>query len=67
MFFMGGVSKQKVIKAFNPHIFFDDQAVHCEPAAEVAPTAIVPTDYKPGEVARPKEAGKTLANVQPGV
>jgi len=45
MFFMGGVSKQKIVKAFNPHIFFDDQPVHCEPASEVAPTAIVPTDY----------------------
>jgi 5'-nucleotidase len=67
MFFMGGVSKQKVVKAFNPHIFFDDQAVHCEPAAEVAPTAIVPTDYKPGEVARPKQEGKPLANLQPGI
>ena len=45
MFFMGGVSKQKVVKAFNPHIFFDDQPVHCGPAAEVAPTAMVPTAY----------------------
>lgn len=47
MFFMGGISKQKFIKAFNPHIFFDDQAVHCDPAAEVAPTAMVPTEYGP--------------------
>jgi 5'-nucleotidase len=47
MFFMGGVSKQKIIKAFNPHIFFDDQAVHCDPAAEVVPTAMVPTEYGP--------------------
>jgi 5'-nucleotidase len=46
MFFMGGVSKKKIVKAFNPHIFFDDQPVHCGPAAEVAPTAIVPTDYE---------------------
>jgi 5'-nucleotidase len=45
MFFMGGVSKQKIVKAFNPHIFFDDQPVHCEPAAEVAPTAMVVTEF----------------------
>ena len=45
-FFMGGVSKDKIVKAFNPHIFFDDQAVHCEPASHVAPTAMVPVDYK---------------------
>jgi 5'-nucleotidase len=44
-FFMGGVSKQKVVNAFNPHIFFDDQDVHCEPAAHFAPTAMVPVDY----------------------
>lgn len=45
MFFMGGVSKHKVIEQFNPHIFFDDQHVHCEPASSLAPTARVPVDY----------------------
>ncbi|MDJ0976863.1 MAG: 5'-nucleotidase [Planctomycetota bacterium] len=41
-FFLGGVRKQKVVKAFAPHIFFDDQLVHAEPASEVAPSAQVP-------------------------
>ncbi|SAY83347.1 protein of unknown function [Citrobacter amalonaticus] len=27
-FFLGGVEKTKVLKAFKPHIFFDDQDVH---------------------------------------
>lgn len=41
-FFMGGVEKTKVLQAFRPHIFFDDQAAHCEPASKVVPTAHVP-------------------------
>jgi 5'-nucleotidase len=41
VFFMGGAPKAPVLKAFAPHIFFDDQAVHCEPASEVVPTAQV--------------------------
>ncbi|HNX82249.1 MAG TPA: 5'-nucleotidase [Candidatus Omnitrophota bacterium] len=45
MFFLGGVSKHEVLKAFRPHIFFDDQQIHCMPASRVVPTAIVPTDY----------------------
>lgn len=41
-FFMGGVSKTDVLKAFGAHIFFDDQAIHTDPAAEVVPSAQVP-------------------------
>jgi len=41
VFFMGGAPKAPVLKAFAPHIFFDDQATHCEPASEVVPTAQV--------------------------
>jgi 5'-nucleotidase len=41
VFFMGGAPKAPVLKAFAPHIFFDDQALHCEPASEVVPTAQV--------------------------
>ena len=41
-FFMGGVPKTKVLEAFGPHIFFDDQDVHCAPASKVVPTARVP-------------------------
>ena len=40
-FFMGGARKDRVLEAFRPHIFFDDQHVHCEDAAHVAPTARV--------------------------
>lgn len=41
-FFMGGVHKDEVLKAFGAHIFFDDQLVHCDRAAKVVPTARVP-------------------------
>ena len=45
-FFLGGVSKKQDLKAFGAHIFFDDQAAHAEPAAELVPSALVP--YRDG-------------------
>ncbi len=41
-FFLGGVEKWKVLKAFGAHIFFDDQKVHTDPASKVVPSARVP-------------------------
>lgn len=41
-FFLGGISKKNVLKAFRADIFFDDQPVHTLAAAEVVPTARVP-------------------------
>lgn len=41
-FFLGGVSKDKVLQAFRPHIFFDDQDIHLERAANLVPSAKVP-------------------------
>ena len=41
-FFMGGIKKSAVLKAFGAHIFFDDQTVHTEPASELVPAARVP-------------------------
>lgn len=46
-FFLGGVSKKEVLSAFGAHIFFDDQAIHAEPASEVVPSAVVP--YREGD------------------
>ena len=45
-FFLGGVSKREILSAFGAHIFFDDQAVHAEPASRVVPSAVVP--YREG-------------------
>ncbi len=41
-FFLGGVSKDRVLSSFAPHIFFDDQHQHCHAASKVVPTARVP-------------------------
>lgn len=46
-FFMGGADKHEILKAFKPHIFFDDQDVYCAKASKVVPTAIV-TSVKNG-------------------
>lgn len=42
VFFMGGIEKAKVLEAFGAHIFFDDQAVHTDPASKLVPAARVP-------------------------
>jgi len=36
-FFLGGVEKSEVLKAFGAHIFFDDQLAHINPASRVVP------------------------------
>lgn len=41
-FFMGGVEKTEILRAFNPHIFFDDQETHCRTASGVVSTGRVP-------------------------
>ena len=41
-FFLGGVKKSEILKAFGAHIFFDDQAVHTLPASQFVPSARVP-------------------------
>ncbi|MGN0998686.1 MAG: 5'-nucleotidase [Faecousia sp.] len=46
VFFMGGISKSDVLKAFGAHIFFDDQAVHTDPASKLVPAARVPYKTK---------------------
>ncbi|MBU0708097.1 5'-nucleotidase, partial [Patescibacteria group bacterium] len=45
-FFLGGLSKDEVLSAFNAHIFFDDQDIHLQSASKKVPSAKVP--YKSG-------------------
>lgn len=40
-FFLGGIQKIRFLKAFKPHIFFDDQDYHLDPAAIDIPCAKV--------------------------
>ena len=47
-FFLGGVDKAKVLRVFRPHIYFDDQALHLEGAAESVPAAHVIVSTTPG-------------------
>lgn len=41
-FFLGGISKDKVLQAFGAQMFFDDQDVHIKAAAQVVPSGRVP-------------------------
>ena len=41
-YFLGGLSKDKVLKAFGAHIFFDDQDVHLKDSSKVVPSGRVP-------------------------
>ena len=45
-FFLGGLPKDEILKAFNAHIFFDDQDSYVLPASCVVPSSRVP--YKTG-------------------
>ena len=47
-FFLGGMGKEEVLKAFGAHMFFDDQQVHINKASKLVPSARVP--YKGGGV-----------------
>jgi 5'-nucleotidase len=41
-FFLGGVPKDALLRAYGAHIFFDDQEVHLAPSALHIPCALVP-------------------------
>lgn len=60
IFFLGGVEKTKILKAFKPHIFFDDQDLHLDLAASHIPSGKVP--YKTGSPL----AKKSVASNIPG-
>lgn len=47
VFFLGGIEKSEVLKAFGANIFFDDQSIHTEPASKLVPSFRVP--YKQTE------------------
>jgi 5'-nucleotidase len=41
-FFLGGLPKEKILKSFNAHIFFEDQDSYVLPASSVVPSSRVP-------------------------
>lgn len=42
IYFLGGMPKDKVLKAFGAHIFFDDQDIHLASSSKVVPSGKVP-------------------------
>nr|WP_242459973.1 5'-nucleotidase [Rhodococcus sp. MS13] len=56
-FFLGGVSKVKVLEILKPHIFFDDQTKHLLPASTVAPCVHVPFGVTNADVLRQRQSG----------
>lgn len=47
-FFLGGLEKRDVLKAFGAQIFFDDQSVHTVSASQAVPAARVPYNRNGG-------------------
>jgi 5'-nucleotidase len=41
-FFLGGLEKAEILRAYRPHIYFDDQLTHVQGAAQIAPSVHVP-------------------------
>jgi 5'-nucleotidase len=58
-FFLGGVDKDQVLKAFGAQIFFDDQHAHVSKAASHVPSGIVP--YEGGTLTTAVKRGKKRA------
>ncbi|SFF10422.1 5'-nucleotidase, partial [Thermophagus xiamenensis] len=55
-YFLGGLSKDKILKAFGAHIFFDDQDVHLTESSKVVPSGKVPYAFdSPLKEIKPKE------------
>jgi len=46
VYFLGGMPKDKVLKAFGAHIFFDDQDCHLATSSKVVPSGKVPYSSK---------------------
>ena len=42
LFLMGGIEKRAVLDIYKPHIFFDDQIGHLEPASATTPSVHIP-------------------------
>jgi hypothetical protein len=41
------VAKERIVRAWKPHIFFDDQLAHVDPASRISPSAQVPRHDRP--------------------
>lgn len=57
VFFLGGLEKKEILKAFGAQIFFDDQSVHTTGASEFVPAARVPYRRLRREENEPRQSG----------
>lgn len=57
VYFLGGMPKDKVLKAFGAHIFFDDQDIHLKSSSKVVPSGKVP--YTSGSPLSKNEKSET--------
>ena len=66
VYFLGGMPKDKVLKAFGAHIFFDDQDTHLSSSSKYVPSGKVPyySDSQINEVVRAREEQKKAAQEQ---
>ena len=60
-YFLGGVDKAEVLKAFGAHIFFDDQRAHAEAAATLVPAAQVLWSEEDLPPAQPRQVPVVVA------
>jgi 5'-nucleotidase len=58
--FLSGYPKAGILKAFGPHIYFDDQDAHVGPASELVPSGLVPWINPPDDEA-PVDGTQTTA------
>lgn len=64
-FFLGGIAKTEIIKAFGAHMFFDDKKEYCDLAAQKVPTSrvLLPVTGQPEiEVSVRLEAAESIAD-----
>lgn len=65
LFLMGGIEKKRVLDVLKPHIFFDDQLVHLEPAAKTVPSVLVPFGIRNRDLLNLPPGAEYLQEVKP--
>lgn len=63
-YFLGGLPKHEILKAFGAHIFFDDQDAHLEKASDTTPSGRVP--YRTGSPMKTIDLMKKIPKNKPG-
>ena len=61
VFFLGGIEKKRVLDVLRPHIFFDDQLAHLEPAAASIPSVYIPFGIANSHLLRDLPPGGSFA------